>query len=237
METLNLITRAVQGDTTAREQLVKKNTGLIYMVVGRFKNRGTEADDLFQLASIGLLKAIENFDSSLGLQFSTYAVPMMMGEIRRHLRDTGPIKVSRSYKVLASKAAMVREQLVKENGKEPAVSEIAEKLSVDVAELSCALTATRAPDSLDEACGETNITLKDLIPAEDGEDSLINRLALKELIQALPDREKKIILLRYLNEQTQAQIAKKMGISQVQVSRLEKKILEKLRANLTDSSA
>ncbi len=237
MDILDLINRSARGDTAAREQLIKENTGLIYMVVGRFKNRGIEADDLFQLASIGLLKAIEKFDSSLELQFSTYAVPMMMGEIRRHLRDTGPIKVSRSYKVLASKAAMVREQLVKENGEEPTVSEIAALLSVDVAELSCALTATQTPDSLDEVRGESNITLKDLIPAEDGEEGLVSQLVLKELIQALSEREKKIILLRYLKEQTQAQIAKKMGISQVQVSRLEKKILEKLRANLTDSSA
>ncbi len=232
METLDLINRSTQGDTYAREQLIRENTGLIYMVVSRFKNRGTEAEDLFQIAAVGLLKAIEKFDSRLGLQFSTYAVPMMMGEIRRHLRDTGPMKVSRRYKTLASKATGVRERLIKENGAEPTISEIATQLSVDVAELSCALTATCVPDSLDEVRGETNTALKDLIPAEDSEDRVITRLALKELIQALPDREKKVILLRYMKEQTQAQIAKKLGISQVQVSRLEKKILEKLRSQL-----
>ncbi len=232
METLDLINRSKQGDTYAREQLIHENTGLIYMVVSRFKNRGAEAEDLFQIASMGLLKAIDNFDNRLGLQFSTYAVPMMMGEIRRHLRDTGPIKVSRSYKTLASKAAALREQLIKEKGEEPAVSEIAARLSVDASELSCALSATRQPDSLDEMQGDTNTALKDLIPAEDNEDRVITRLALKELIHTLPDRERKVILLRYLKEETQAEIAKKLGISQVQVSRLEKKILEKLRLQL-----
>lgn len=235
METLDLINRCNKGDAYARELLIRENTGLIYMVVNRFKDRGAETDDLFQIASIGLLKAIENFDCNLGLQFSTYAVPMMMGEIRRHFRDTGPIKVSRSYKTLASKAATLREHLLKETGREPTVSEIAENLSVDTSELSCALSATRQPDSLDEVQGDTNTALKDLIPAEDNEEGVITRLALKELIHTLPDREKKVILLRYIKEQTQAEIAKKLGISQVQVSRLEKKILEKLRSNLNDS--
>lgn len=232
METLDLIRRSTQGDISAKEQLIQENTGLIYMVVNRFKNRGAEADDLFQIAAIGLLKAIKNFDIRMGLQFSTYAVPMMMGEIRRHLRDSGPMKVSRSYKTLASKAASIREQLMKETGDEPALSEIATRLAVDPAELSCALTATRPPDSLDEVRGDANTTLKDLIPTENSEDNLVDRLALRELIGKLPNREKKILLLRYHREQTQSQVAKALGISQVQVSRLEKKILAKLKAEL-----
>lgn len=232
METLDLIRRSTQGDISAKEQLIQENTGLIYMVVNRFKNRGAEADDLFQIAAIGLLKAIKNFDIRMGLQFSTYAVPMMMGEIRRHLRDSGPMKVSRSYKTLASKAASIREQLMKETGDEPALSEIASRLAVDPAELSCALTATRPPDSLDEVRGDANTTLKDLIPTENSEDNLVDRLALRELIGKLPNREKKILLLRYHREQTQSQVAKALGISQVQVSRLEKKILAKLKAEL-----
>ena len=232
METLDLIRRSTQGDISAKEQLIQENTGLIYMVVNRFKNRGAEADDLFQIAAIGLLKAIKNFDIRMGLQFSTYAVPMMMGEIRRHLRDSGPMKVSRSYKTLASKAASIREQLMKETGDEPALSEIATRLAVDPAELSCALTATRPPDSLDEVRGDANTTLKDLILTENSEDNLVDRLALRELIGKLPNREKKILLLRYHREQTQSQVAKALGISQVQVSRLEKKILAKLKAEL-----
>ena len=232
METLDLIRRSTQGDISAKEQLIQENTGLIYMVVNRFKNRGAEADDLFQIAAIGLLKAIKNFDIRMGLQFSTYAVPMMMGEIRRHLRDSGPMKVSRSYKTLASKAASIREQLMKETGDEPALSEIASRLAVDPAELSCALTATRPPDSLDEVRGDANNTLKDLILTENSEDNLVDRLALRELIGKLPNREKKILLLRYHREQTQSQVAKALGISQVQVSRLEKKILAKLKAEL-----
>ncbi|MBR7164048.1 MAG: SigB/SigF/SigG family RNA polymerase sigma factor [Clostridia bacterium] len=232
METLDLIRRSTQGDISAKEQLIQENTGLIYMVVNRFKNRGAEADDLFQIAAIGLLKAIKNFDIRMGLQFSTYAVPMMMGEIRRHLRDSGPMKVSRSYKTLASKAASIREQLMKETGDEPALSEIASRLAVDPAELSCALTATRPPDSLDEVRGDANTTLKDLILTENSEDNLVDRLALRELIGKLPNREKKILLLRYHREQTQSQVAKALGISQVQVSRLEKKILAKLKAEL-----
>jgi len=232
MATYDLLRRSTMGEVSAREQFIEENTGLIYMVVNRFKNRGTEAEDLFQIAAIGLLKAMDNFNPELGMQFSTYAVPMMMGEIRRYLRDNGPIKVSRSYKTLATKAAAIREQLVKEKGAEPSVSEIAAVLCVEVAELSAALSATRQPDSLDEVHGETEMTLKNMIPAEDREEGLIDRLALQDIIRALPKREKMILFLRYHKEQTQAQIAKRLGISQVQVSRLEKKILEKLKTQL-----
>ncbi len=232
MVTTDLIHRSALGDAASKEQIIRENTGLIYMVVNRFLNRGVETDDLFQLAALGLLKAIENFNSDLGLQFSTYAVPMMMGEIRRHLRDTGPIKVSRTYKMMAAKATALSEKLTKENGKEPTVSELAARLSLDPVELASAITATRTPDSLDAPAGDSNTSLKDLIPSKNDEDTFVTRLALAELIDALPPREKAIIMLRYSKEETQAQIAKRLGISQVQVSRLEKKILEKLRMQL-----
>ena len=232
MATYDLLRRSTQGDASACEQFIEKNTGLIYMVVNRFKNRGTETDDLFQLATIGLLKAMNNFNVQLGMQFSTYAVPMMMGEIRRYLRDNGPIKVSRNYKTLATKAAKIRDELLKEKGIEPSISEIAAALCVDTAELSAALSATRVPDSLDEVHGETSMSLKEVVPAEDKEENLVDRLALQEIIQELPKRERIILFLRYHKEQTQAQIAERLGISQVQVSRLEKKILEKLKTQL-----
>ncbi len=232
MVTYDLIKQCATGDSVAKSKLVEENTGLIYMVVNRFRNRGTEPEDLFQIAAVGLLKAIDRFDPQLGMQFSTYAVPLMMGEIRRHLRDDGPIKVSRGYKMLASKAAALREHLLAEKGAEPSITEIATALSVDPAELSAALVAVRVPDSLDEPYGESARPLKEQIPSDSQEEKFINHMALKQLIQALPNREKKIILLRYMKEETQAQIAKKLGISQVQVSRIEKKILEKLRMEL-----
>ncbi len=232
MLTYELIKAGAQGDAAAKEQLIRENTGLIYMVVGKFASRGLEKEDLYQIAVIGLLKAIQQFDVSLGLQFSTYAVPMMMGEIRRHLRDDGPIKVSRSYKTLAQKAAAVREHLLKVSGREPSVSEIADALAVDTAELSAALAATRAPESLEKPQGESELLLRDLIPTKDSEETLVNNIALRELLHKLPKREKTIMLLRYVKEETQSSIAKRLGISQVQVSRLEKKILEKLRKEM-----
>ena len=232
MVTYDLLKRCASGDELARQQLILDNNGLLYMVVGRFRNRGVDSEDLYQLAAIGLLKAAEHFNAELGMQFSTYAVPMMMGEIRRYLRDNGPMKVSRSYKTLAFKAAGVREHLIKIKGTEPTLSEIAAHLSVEPEELGAALAASKAPESLEEPRGESALPLKELIPAEDKEEGLVDRLTLRTLIQALPEREKKILLLRYHREKTQSQIASQMGISQVQVSRIEKKILEKLRIQM-----
>ncbi|MBQ9915117.1 MAG: sigma-70 family RNA polymerase sigma factor [Clostridia bacterium] len=232
MDTYNLMTAAAKGDNSAKEQLLTENSGLIYMVVGRFSSRGLEKDDLYQLAACGFLKAIDQFRPELGLQFSTYAVPMMMGEIRRFLRDNGPIKVSRSYKTLAYQAAVIHDKLMLQNGKEPSVSEIASALSVEPAELSAALSATRAPESLEKPQGESELSLKNLVPSPGYEDKLLTKISLAEQINALPQRERTIILLRYYKEETQSQVAKRLGISQVQVSRIEKKILEKLRKAL-----
>ena len=232
MDTYNLIAAAAKGDASAKEQLLCENSGLIHMVVGKFLNRGLEKDDLYQLAACGFLKAIDQFRLELGLQFSTYAVPMMMGEIRRFLRDNGPIKVSRSYKTMAFKAAHIREQLIKQTGKEPSVSEIAQKLSVEPAELSAALSAVRPPESLEKPRGETELSLKDTVPSPGYEDGLLTKISLTEQIGNLAPRERTVILLRYVKEETQSQIAKRLGISQVQVSRIEKKVLEKLRKAL-----
>lgn len=229
MVTYDLIKQCACGNSDAKTQLIEENTGLIYSVIRRFYNRGVENDDLFQLAAIGLLKAAEHFNCNLGLMFSTYAVPMMMGEIRRYLRDNGPVKVSRSYKTLAHKAAAAREAFIIENGREPTVFEIATLLSVDAAELSAALSATETPASLEEPRGNEGGTLKELLPADDREEKLLTRLALANGIRKLSPREQKIILLRYVKEQTQSHIAESLGISQVQVSRLEKQILKKLR--------
>ena len=193
MAIYDLIQRSKKGDQKAREQLVQDNTGLIYAVIKRFYDRGIEQEDLFQIAAVGFLKAIDNFNPELGLKLSTYAVPTMMGEIRRYLRDNGPIKVSRSLKALAAKAAQVRESLLLETGVEPSVSSIAEFLSVEPSELSAALAASKAPDSLDEPRGENGLLLKEIIPAPCREETIVNNLTLCQLIKSLPDREKKIL--------------------------------------------
>ncbi|MBR6729497.1 MAG: sigma-70 family RNA polymerase sigma factor [Clostridia bacterium] len=226
-----LIRRGASGDALAKEVLLRENQGMIYMVVNKFRHRGVETEDLFQIAAIGFLKAIERFDTTLGLQFSTYAIPVMIGEIKRYLRDNGPIKVSRRYRELAIKAEVLREKTLKETGKEPTICELAASLMVETEELAAALCAAKPPESLE---GLQAVT--ENLPADNtssGVDTrIIDRLSLIEQISTLPDREKKIILLRYIKELTQAQIASMLGISQVQVSRLEKKILAKLRTEL-----
>ncbi len=232
MHTYELIKAGAKGDDSAVEQLILENNGLIFMVVKRFYGRGLDREDLYQLAVIGFLKAMQKFDTNLGVQFSTYAVPMMMGEIRRYFRDNGPIKVSRSQKTLATKAAAIRERLLSTTGREPSVSQIAAELLVDVAELSAALAASCAPESLEKPYGENELKLGNLIPAPDSEEKIVENISLRTILHALPPREKTIILLRYYKGETQAKVADFLGISQVQVSRLEKKILEKMRKEM-----
>ncbi|MBE7022593.1 MAG: SigB/SigF/SigG family RNA polymerase sigma factor [Ruminococcaceae bacterium] len=232
MTAYELLKRAAAGDKEAKEQLVKENSGMIYLVVNRFRHRGAEPDDLFQVASIGFLKALERFDVSLGLQFSTYAIPVMMGEVKRYLRDNAPIKVSRSYKELSGKAALLREQLMQKSGQEPTLKELATALNVEPEELAAALCATRPPESLEELRAGSDISLLDTV-ATGEEMHILDQIAIRELIDSLPEREQKIILLRYIKELTQTQVASMLGISQVQVSRLEKKILQKLKIQLS----
>jgi RNA polymerase sporulation-specific sigma factor len=234
--TNELISKSQQGDTQAREILVEENIGLIWSVVKRFSNRGYELDDLFQVGSIGLLKAIEKFDLSYQVKLSTYAVPMIMGEIKRFIRDDGMIKVSRSYKEIAIKSRRGREFLCKKNGREPTIEEIAKEIDVKVEEIVIALESCSEVESLHKTIyqGDGNpIFLLDKVMHKDDESSLVvDNLALKEIISDLPDKEKEIIYLRYFQDKTQTEIAKKIGISQVQVSRIEKKILQQMRQKL-----
>ena len=228
-----LLERAHQGDKAARDRLVEKNTGLVWSIVRRFLNRGVEAEDLFQIGSIGLLKAIDKFDTGYAVRFSTYAVPMISGEIKRFLRDDGLLKVSRTLKELAAKGYAVREKLEKRLGREPTLTEISEELAVEPEELSMALESGAEIESLQKTIyqGEGNeIPLMDKIQEkrDDGEQ-LLNRILLEELLTDLPAKERQLLYLRYFQEETQAVIAGRLGISQVQVSRMEKKILQKLK--------
>lgn len=232
-----LIKDAKEGSRESLSKLVEENTGLIWSVVRRFQNRGYEPEDLFQIGSIGLIKAINKFDMSFGVKFSTYAVPMIIGEIRRFLRDDGIIKVSRSLKETAYKAKMARETIQKESGREPSVGEIAGRLGLPVEELVMSLEATTMPESLYSTVNEgdtTPILLIDRVYKNGayGAPDVIDRIVLREMLDMLEPREKQIIFLRYFKEKTQVQVAKMLGISQVQVSRIEKKILGDLRRKI-----
>ena len=234
-ETYQFIRLAQDEDSFALVKLVKENIKLVYSIAHKFNGRGIELEDLVQIGSIGLVKAIKKFDLSYDVKFSTYAVPMIMGEIKRFLRDDGPIKVSRSLKTLAAKAFAIKTRLAEETGKEPTISEIAAELGENTADLATALDAAKTPESLYTPYGDDDSLL--LIDKINGglenEGTAINKIALSELIKKLPERERKIIILRYFKDKTQSQIAKQLGISQVQVSRLEKKILSAMRKSLS----
>ena len=231
---LTLIINAKAGDRQAQATLVEKNVGLVWSIVKRFQNRGYEIDDLYQIGSIGLIKAINKFDASYDVKFSTYAVPMIIGEIKRFIRDDGIIKVSRSLKEIASKARITKEIVSKELGREPSVNEIAERINVSTEELVLALEAGCSPESLYSTVGEGDnspILLIDRINADNNssEVDLIDKIAIRQILDSLDTRERQIIILRYFKEKTQVQIAKLLGISQVQVSRIEKKILKDIK--------
>lgn len=218
------------GDMQAKEYIVNNNTGLVWSIVRKFLNRGTEADDLFQIGCIGLIKAIEKFDTTFGVQFSTYAVPMIMGEIKRHLRDDGIIKVSRSLKELSVKAKSVTDKISKSIGREPTVLELAAELGVSVEELVMAMDATVVPESINAKIGDGGKEIETIIGCdEDMEQTVVNKIAIKDALSALSARERQIIILRYFKDKTQSQIALQLGISQVQVSRIEKKVLAQMR--------
>lgn len=236
MEFTELIRQARQGNRSARDQLVQDNMGLVWSVARRFKGRGQELEDLFQIGTIGLIKAIDKFDLSFQVCFSTYAVPVIAGEIRRFLRDDGMIKVSRSLKEQAYKAGVAREQLSMELGRDPTLAELAQRMGICAAEVAAALESGAEVESLSRTIyqGEGNdITLIERLGVEgDLSESLVNRLAVDQLLVHLPEMEKKLLELRYFKEYTQVQTAKELGITQVQVSRLEKKILQQLRRKL-----
>lgn len=232
-DTLALIRRVHEGDKEAREQLVKENMGLVYTVVHRFTGRGCDREDLIQIGSIGLLKAIDNFDSSFDVRFSTYAVPMIAGEIRRFLRDDGMIKVSRLLKESAVRAYRAREELEKRSGTEPTMEEIAKETGISAEELVLAMEAVSDVESLSQTVysGDGSpVLLGDRLPdRRDHSEELLNKMLLKQLLEMLPPDEQRLIMLRYFDDRTQVQVAQELGMTQVQVSRAEKRILKKLR--------
>ncbi len=227
---------AKQGDISARDLIVEENIGLVHSIVRRFMGRGYETEDLFQIGCIGLVKAIQKFDTTFNVKFSTYAVPMIMGEIKRFIRDDGIIKVSRSIKELGIKALTLREKLIKETNVEPTVNELSGILGVSPEDVAMALDAGLKPESINASLGESDDkTLGDRLESgEDCESTVINRVLVNELLEMFDDREKKIIVMRYFKQKTQADIAKIMGISQVQVSRIEKRVLGSMREILKE---
>lgn len=234
--TIALIQRSHDGDEKAREQLVEENTGLVWCIVKRFFGRGTDSEDLFQIGSIGLLKAIDKFDLNYDVKFSTYAVPMISGEIRRFLRDDGMIKVSRSLKETAYKAFLARERLQRKYNREPTMEELAKEIEVGKEELAMALDASGEVESLHKPIYQKDgneIELLDKLEEEERqEESILNHMLIRQLLDELDKEERQLIYLRYFANQTQSEIGKRMGISQVQVSRLEKKILKNMRIKI-----
>ena len=230
MSTLTeLIARSQQGDGEATQQLVEENTGLIWSVARRFFGRGAEPDDLYQLGCLGFLKAIAGFDLQFGTQFSTYAVPKIAGEIRRFLRDDGAVKVSRSLKEQAATIKSTRSRLTTALGREPTIGEISRQTGFSPEEIALAETATAATESIQRETGEEGFSLENILTDTKSEERMVEKIALRQAIDALPEREKKVIQLRYFHALTQQRVAKVMDVSQVQVSRIEKKAIELLR--------
>ncbi|MCL2577342.1 MAG: RNA polymerase sporulation sigma factor SigF [Defluviitaleaceae bacterium] len=236
--TLELIARAQSGDNDAAELLIKENSGLIWSVVKKFAKRGYEPDDLYQIGAIGLLKCIRKFDSSFDVKFSTYAIPMIIGEIKRFLRDDGIIKVSRPMKELATKARYTTEMLTAKHGRQPTIKELAEEIGVSAEELIVAMDAGHDVESLHatiyQGDGSPIFLIDKVAQAPNDADQSINILALKQLIERLKPKERQVIILRYFQDKTQMEVAKAIGVSQVQVSRIEKKVLTALKTALED---
>ncbi|OCA90987.1 RNA polymerase sigma-F factor [Bacillus sp. FJAT-27225] len=233
-EVKELIKRSHEGDQDARDTIVEKNMRLVWSVVQRFLNRGYDPDDLFQIGCIGLLKSVDKFDLSYDVKFSTYAVPMIIGEIQRFIRDDGTVKVSRSLKETGNKIRRAKDEMSKTLGRVPTVNELSEHLGLEPEEIILAQEASRTPASIHETVYENDgdpITLLDQI--DDGNDGKwFDKIALKEAIGELDEREKLIVYLRYYKDQTQSEVAQRLGISQVQVSRLEKKILQQMKNHM-----
>ena len=227
--TEELIRLAQQGDRTASEQLVNENSGLIWSVARRFIGRGAETDDLYQLGCLGFLKAVEGFDLEFGTQFSTYAVPKISGEIRRFLRDDGTLKVSRSLKEQAASIKSIRSKLTSLLGREPTIQELSDQTGLTPEEIAIAETATAATESIHQETGEDGFCLENVLTDTESEKRMVERIALRQAVEKLPERERLVIQLRYYHSLTQQRVAKVMNVSQVQVSRIEKKALEKIR--------
>ncbi len=231
-----LIRSAKAGDNDAKERLLSENTNLIKSIVKRYLNKGVEYDDLFQLASMGLLKAIAGFDESYGVRFSTYAVPMISGEIKRFMRDDGSIKVSRAIKAAAKQINAFVEEYTASNGVQPTIKIIAERFEMPPSEVVFTMGSSRMPVSIyaqGEYKDEKSKLLLDKLPVDDKQEELLDVLELRSAIASLPDRDKKVIMLRYFRDMTQAEVAESLGVSQVQVSRIESRIMQSFRDKLT----
>ena len=228
-----LIRRAQSGDREASEILVTENSGLIWSVARRFIGRGTESDDLYQLGCLGFLKAVEGFDLEYGTQFSTYAVPKIAGEIRRFLRDDGAVKVSRSLKEQAMTIKVARNHLATALGREPSLQEISRQTGFAPEEIALAENATAATESIQRECGEEGFSLENILTDTESEERMVERIALMQAVSRLPEREEMVIRLRYFHALTQERVAKVLEVSQVQVSRIEKKALGHLRELLS----
>ena len=228
-ETFALLEAAQQGDEEAGERVLRENNGLIWSVVRRYNGRGVEMDDLYQLGCIGFLKAVKGFDLAYGTQFSTYAVPKIAGEIRRFLRDDGAVKVGRTLRERAQSIYSAREKLRGQLGREPILSELAEATGLRVEEIADADLACTAPKSLQQEIGD-GLTLETVLGTEYPEEGMIERIALRAAINTLPEKERMVILLRFFKGLTQEQTARVLRVSQVQVSRLERKALQRLRS-------
>ena len=234
-EKLELIKKAQAGDKKAQDRLVYGNLRLVLSVVQKFTNRTDNLDDLFQVGCIGLIKAIKNFNCDLNVRFSTYGVPMIVGEIKRFLRDNNMIRVSRSMRDTAYKAMQAKESLIKENNREPTIKEVAEAMDRNVSDVVTALQSISEPSSLYEPVysdGRDTIYLMDQIKDKTSDEQWLNRVAIREAFSHLTDRERLILTLRFYNGETQISVSKKIGISQAQVSRIEKNTLEKMRKEL-----
>lgn len=227
-----LILAAQNGDESAKNQIAIENMKLVFSIARKFYGRGYDDEDINQIGALGLVRAIENFDVSLGFRFSTYAVPHILGEIRRFLRDNGPIKVSRSLKQIAYDVSRFIEERQKTDGRTPGVLEIAEGLGLAPEDVVSAKEASIPPESFQAVLADGKTTLSDILPDKETESTILSRLDIESAIQNLPEREQKIIVMRYFEDKTQAEIAKRLGISQVQVSRIEKRILLSFREKL-----
>ena len=224
-----LIVKSQAGDSNAKEQLISENTGLIWSVVRRFLGRGTDADDLYQLGCLGFLKAVDGFDVTFGTQFSTYAVPKISGEIRRFLRDDGTVKVSRGIKERAAVIKIARNRLIHQLQREPTIREIADETGFTAEEIAAAEIATSDIESINQNFGDSDFSLENILEAAESEEKLMERVVLNHAIAQLPERDALVIRPRYYHGLTQQRVSKVLKVSQVQISRIEKKALLRLR--------
>ena len=234
-ETLNLIAAAQNGDSSASEKLLNDNSPLIKSVIRRYKNKGVEYDDLYQLGCMGFIKAVRNFSKEYEVRFSTYAVPMIAGEVKRFLRDDGPVKVSRGTKSTAIKIARFTEKYKNEHGQSPTIDTIAKEFDIEASEAVFIMDSCKYPLSIYESNDDGGRTLEEKLPSSENEEERLDKMMLKQIINELSPRDKKIILLRYFADKTQSEVARVLSVSQVQISRLESKILGKIRSRYGDN--